>query len=252
VIPLSVSRTAIQAAIAFVLMSGMAAAECDLNIETIGASGKYTRFGSQVQDTFNRTQSDEPTAHQLGAIAGHILGQQAAYLGDSQNRRDWFDCIKIKMESELALAALAIQGDPRDADAVFQSALLGALTDEELEGYGVDLDAPVASIFDEDWTGTWIVQAQSKSVHKFKMGARLVFDMTGDPVVTLSKVSGGGTPETFPAAAAGEIVTFEHTVGSEHRYVWTLVFGEKACSGGIKTYGPNSEIEWDLISCARE
>ena len=234
------------------LLSGAAFAACEKDLADVRASGKYERF---VAQTLARQFPADPaidSATQTGAAAGFVLGRQVQYLGPSESRRAWFDCVQEAMLAEISLTALATGKNPVPAEEAFLSAVLGVLSEQEYETLGVDTSGPVASIFDEDWTGDWFVEARTKTLHKNELKVFLSFQTTAAAqTVTLSGARGDGTGLTVPVTIKGETARFAHMMGAEHRYVWTLDYDAPYCSGVIETHGPTAIVEWEILSCQR-
>ncbi len=136
-------------------------------------SDQFSRLLDQARTTLHDQEDMLLVAETRAATVGFALGQQVRHLGDNPARRNLFDCLYELEEDTIILLALEQRKNPVEISEIYRSAMMGKLSDEAFLAYGVDQDAEVGSIIDAGWTGARLVEAQSRSVHKFKLGARM-------------------------------------------------------------------------------
>ena len=246
------SRIAEIAAVAFATLfcATTAHAGCGIARDDVRTSGKYNRVAEQAMELRPDRPDEENGLLVFAAHAGHVLGQQVQHLGTDAGRREWFDCITKMLESDLAATALDTKSNPVEVDQAFQAALLGVLSDEQMSEFGIDPNAEVTSIFDEDWTGSWDVTAKMRTPLGHEFSLLLVFDMSAEPT-TVTMIGDDDKPRTVPAAAAGDVVTFRHNFDGQNLFVWELVHREDRCTGGMTWHAPKDTIPFGIVSCVR-
>lgn len=109
----------------------------------------------------------------------------------------------------ITLMALEQGKNPVVLSELYRSAMTEILDRGNQIDLGVNPSTEIASVFPVDWTGIWLAETQSRSVHKFKTAVRLSFDIGKD---------GNGQPQTFPEVADGDSMRFEHALDTGHRY----------------------------------
>ncbi|MEX0346058.1 MAG: hypothetical protein AB3N20_14130 [Rhizobiaceae bacterium] len=129
------------------MIPASAKAECPLDIETVIETNESKRLWKQVSKIAAGRYED------YSIPLGYVLSRQVQYLGENPVRRQMFDCL-FEMVTVAAVnldltVALGLSTYPVSSLENFRAAALGVIGDEELKAAGIDVSAPVPSIFDE-------------------------------------------------------------------------------------------------------